>query len=1225
MTRISMLVVATWLVAAPRLLSPVAAGESDGPGPQIAALERELFEPRLSHEELDGLLLELEDDQRRPAAAGRLAAEGQGHVDRITAFAARCSNLEARHACADVVEALDATYRTTDAGRRLGAFYREHTDALLPDYWTRFRKDPSDRRAVAMLMHADPDKVYAWLGAGQDRHDPVRYLALRIRESTLDEFAARLLDRHTAPALNLALREICPHAEHRDGPVLRTHAHRVVGHTLLKVVSLQSDKEFGHTADGVLPRLQTVTAYRRWDFFATTAGRWNFHLMVDMYVYSLSSGPSVSPRGTRRSGLVAVEGLYPLVELKLTPDQCRQWILPDARTPWWMEPYVPVAWREQVEFSRRGEGEAEPEAVFPPLPEEAAPAPAAEDLAATDPPAPDQVAPEEAAARRKKAEAKLKIAQDFHKKAQDRDAGEQATLQWLAHAEAAWQMDPTFEEAAYERCEALSSLAFRHWETQRTPENLARHFTAALQYIERFGVENKSHAAMVHDRVRVTVALAGGLTNYGPHLAPVHVEHVETLKRLLVHALDHNLHGLTPDYHQHMLSVIYRAMAGKSVPVEQREQWVDDMLARADRQSERLRTGADPNARTHHLVNYMWLRFRAIELALSDGRRERARKLWDHVRDLYQYQAPPEGSQVQWMRSVLTEADEGEWLAEFDRWHKELASRVISMIPVEFPQFDLNDAVELPTEPITRNDRQDLAVVQRRNLRVPSLHFRAVALPDGRASNRLRPLVVGDGVLYVLMDVGSERGLVGAIPLDETERPVGRPTWVQIDRIRYDAWDGARLLPRPPFRWRADVQHAHYADGKLFLPTRESGLLVFDAGTEQWTAYGSGQGLPSEEVQSVAPLDDRTLLCVSGRDNATHFTLDMADGKVRILRATDREKHIYCAPLLGVWRDGEKLMGWDYGRLWTDLLAPGARIQPCRDGLLAYGWRGKWDDDFEIRTVLQAAGRRFLAGPSGLHEFDPAGRIVRSWWTSHSILPEGAPASIPVPPTAPVYGYNHVSAGPLIYSFYNRDVIAYRPETDTWYGPLPISADKAVRGTRDGIWGAVSTNGLGYVRNADFMAKAREAGRVMTTAEYLQRREAWMEALPALERAKLRFAMRRFDEAKMLLEEIIRVEPEHAEALLLLGWLHDEWCTDRPDEARRYYARLAAMGDRADACFSGLYMEFTMLAREKRWQELIEAGDQICARFPQISDYRQRSIDWWREHAREQTAGDDGP
>ncbi len=1210
MMRMLTMVMSPWLVAAPFLLNSVAACESDGTEPQarIAALEQELFEPRLSNEELDGLLQDLLDGHKRTAAARRLVEEGQGQVDRIIAFAARCPDLEARHACADAVEALDAAYRGTEAGSRLGTIYREHTDILLPDYWDRFRKNPDDSRAVAMLMHADPEKIYAWLGAGKDRHDRVRYLALRIRELMSDEFAARHLDEHTAAGLNLALREVCPHAEHLDGPVLRSHAHRVVGHALLKVVSLQSDKEFGHTAEGVLPRIQTVTAYRRWDFFATAVGRWNFHLKVDMYVYSLSSGPSVSPRGTRRGGLVTVEGLYPLVELKLTQDQCMQWILPSASPPWWMEPYVPFALRERLAFSRRGEGKAEPEAVFPPLPEEAAPAPAVEDIAAMGPPATDQFSPEEAAARRKKAETKLKIAQGFRKKAQDRDADEQAALQWLEHAEAAWRMDPTFEEAAYEHCEALGSLPIRHRETHRTAENLARHFTAALQYTERFGVENRSHATMVHDGVRVTVAMAGGLTNYGPHLAPVHVQHVETLKRLLVHALDYNLHGSTSDYHQYMLSVIYRAMVGTSAPVDQREQWVDDMLARVDRQCEHLRAGKDSDARPHYLANYMWLRFRAIELALSEGRNERARKLWDHARDLYQYQLPPEGSQLQWMRSVVTLADDAEWLAEFDRWHKELTSRVVTLLPVRFPQVNLHPK---PAD-------QSAAAIQWKAHRVSSLSFKALIVSKGRASTSVRPLAVGDGVLYVLLDIDREHGLLGAISLDETERPVGRRTMATIGGIQYEAWDGARLLPRPPFRGKyPDVAAVCHAHGKLSLATSESGLLVFDAGNEQWTAYGPDQGLPDVEVRSVASLDDHTVLCSSSRRKESHFTLDLADGTVHVLRTGDREQRISCPPLHGVWRNGKKLMGWDYGRLWTDLLAPGAHTQSCLDGKLAYGWQGKWDNAIEIRAMLQVAGRRFVAGPSGLHEFDPSGRVLRSWWSSDSISTEGPPVT--VPPTSPGYGYNHVQAGLLIYSFHNNEAMAYRPETDTWYGPLPISADSAACGTRDGIWGA-GFNGLGYVRNEDFTAKAKKVGRVMTTAEYLKRRDATIEAMLPSERAKVYFAMRRFDEAERLLKDVLKDEPEHAEALLLLGWLHDAWCTNRPDEARRYYGRLAAMEANPDACFSGLYMEFTMLKREKKWAELLELSDRICGRFPQINEHRQRSIDWWRDHAQKQVA-----
>jgi tetratricopeptide (TPR) repeat protein len=288
-------------------------------------------------------------------------------------------------------------------------------------------------------------------------------------------------------------------------------------------------------------------------------------------------------------------------------------------------------------------------------------------------------------------------------------------------------------------------------------------------------------------------------------------------------------------------------------------------------------------------------------------------------------------------------------------------------------------------------------------------------------------------------------------------------------------------------------------------------------------------------------------------------------------------------------------------------------------GFTKGAWRAQWSDGIEIGAMLEAAGRRFIAGPSGLHEFDATGRIMRSWWSAHSITPAGVRHSVDVPPTAPVYSDDHVVAGDLIYSADQQKTVAYRPATDTWYGPLLVSIGHAPCGTRDGVWGG-NLNGIGYVRNEDFLAKAEAMGRVMTTAEFLVRRDALVEALPALERAKVYFAMRRFDEAEALLEEIARAEPRHAEALLLLGWLNDAWCTNRPDDARRYYRRLAAMEDDPNVCFSGHYMEFLMLGREKQWKELIEAGDRMVARFPQIEDQTQGNIDWWREHARKQLA-----
>ena len=169
-------------------------------------------------------------------------------------FAHDCPDLEARQALADVVEALDSSYRTTGRGRQLGSLYREHTEALLPAYWARFRRDPLDHAAVAMLMQGDPDTIYTVLGKSGDRHDRLRYLLLRIRELSPDKFAAEHLQEHTATGVLLVLGDVFPYGACRWGLQMYVAAGRVVGHTYLHVVQLCSAQDLQPPLNGPYAR-----------------------------------------------------------------------------------------------------------------------------------------------------------------------------------------------------------------------------------------------------------------------------------------------------------------------------------------------------------------------------------------------------------------------------------------------------------------------------------------------------------------------------------------------------------------------------------------------------------------------------------------------------------------------------------------------------------------------------------------------------------------------------------------------------------------------------------------------------------------------------------------------------------------------------------------------------------------------------------------------------------
>ena len=234
-----------------------------------------MFEPVLSAGEVDRLLVELERADTRAKAEKKLSACGQGHIDRIIAFAHDCPDREAREACADVVEALDSAYRTTEPGKRLGVLYRQRAETLLPAAWARFRSAPFDRKAVAMLVHADPRQTYAFLGKTPDRHDRVRYLLLRIRELGADQFAAERLEDFSAPAVLWAMPDVFPYAADHVEPGLYGRVYRVVGHTYLRAFRLFASADFQwpdasvlarrpNEPQTILPKVYRADFVRRW-------------------------------------------------------------------------------------------------------------------------------------------------------------------------------------------------------------------------------------------------------------------------------------------------------------------------------------------------------------------------------------------------------------------------------------------------------------------------------------------------------------------------------------------------------------------------------------------------------------------------------------------------------------------------------------------------------------------------------------------------------------------------------------------------------------------------------------------------------------------------------------------------------------------------------------------------------------------------------------------------
>ena len=251
--------------------------------------------------------------------------------------------------------------------------------------------------------------------------------------------------------------------------------------------------------------------------------------------------------------------------------------------------------------------------------------------------------------------------------------------------------------------------------------------------------------------------------------------------------------------------------------------------------------------------------------------------------------------------------------------------------------------------------------------------------------------------------------------------------------------------------------------------------------------------------------------------------------------------------------------------IWTDLFEKAATCAE-RSRVTCYGWQASGPP--AMSSMVEAAGRRFCNCNGGLYEIDAAGRTLRTWWTGGFFYPAGrgpddndspaiiAPADCPISDGALVE--LHAVGSRLVMAAGSHLWFAvYDLPSDTWYGPL----DEfwcAVVTPSGGLWRGGS-DGLRYLSLDDVMAYAEATGRAMTTAQYRQRREQFIAAAKPLDRGKFALAMRQFDRAKAALQEVLQAEPDQPEALRLMGFLYDANCLNQPDEAMKYYRRLAAV------------------------------------------------------------------
>ncbi len=859
---------------------------------------------------------------------------------------------------------------------------------------------------------------------------------------------------------------------------------------------------------------------------------------------------------------------------------------------------------------------------------------------------------DEMAARRRQAEAELRAAKAIDTMLQrGTPQYDQAIHDRLAHAEAAVKLDPTMEDAVGEHLRMLRtkcSLSKGKMEREKTDELAESILAHTLRYFDRFSPQAKYHHE-AHDTCCLAIdAALGRLNTSGSlELTSQQLKLVQMTKLVLEDAVKHG--GLTTGpSHRNMSTTIYsrataltivgRAMKRNGVPLAERQQWIDGILQECTRSESELPkvTSDDRYLRIRQQLDKdmfrldcdeLWLR--AAELAVEDVCLDRAGKLvvqlQNRIRDAKRGQrmSPVRrpSSIIPRLRVVVLRMDDADRLAKFDHWTTGGNRIYVSRMQIRWPSADVFQ------------DRKNVAQGRYRRSEMPSVKgvaIRREPRPHEGGPRSIRPLVEGDGRLYLAINYNLRRQfggntlstpsqMVGYLALDEAGRPVGK-TYRLSKYPRKEFFDSLTLLPEPPVEKPLSILDAKYVAGKLYLGTSKRGLLEFDPKGEKWSIFGPEQGLPKKGVSRIFPLDERTLFCVGSLAyrRPVCFTLELPEGKVTLFHRAKEALEDPGPNLL--WRDGKRLFAWGKQVLYDDLLSRELRFTPI-DFKMPYGWiapqghhgfsspDGRWG----IRSMAEVAGRRFLTR-GGLHEFNSSGKIIQSWWRKTSIH------NVRPPATCPIIGDKVVVMGDkLVFSTEGRlpfafDFVVWDPKTDIWYGPLGVRGNtpptyNRLLGTPGGVWQS-SNDGVLFVSAEDLLKTAKKEGRVMTTAEYQQRQREIIAVMPPLDQAKMAISMREFDAAEELLGKVLASDANCVEALLLLGYVNDSWCDNRPEKALEYYRRLTELESNPKASYTGMYHRLALLQNQKRWPEALEAVEEINQTFSgQLDPFAQRRLE----------------
>ena len=744
-------------------------------------------------------------------------------------------------------------------------------------------------------------------------------------------------------------------------------------------------------------------------------------------------------------------------------------------------------------------------------------------------------------------------------------------IKQLEHVAAAVKIDPTWEEPAYQ-------LVHANLVDFEKPMGYGPPIREAARYLRRFPADRTHRTRVASDAFFWSSSRFLKL-RYFPSTDPRDIEKLDADAREILDDLKQIVDTFAAAEAEDMpellfvaMHIVYRAMAQSGVPADQRRQWMD-RLVQLGSKNVSLATHL-PEVHERNLLEVrVRLRMRAAGLLLAEGAGDQARKYLEELVPLLAASNMRKSDYPDFFREV-EKLNDPNMLARLS------AAAAETVWPLRINWLNMNALGMMPTT----SPR-------------PRANVTALSFTKYQGAS---PLAACGGRMYCIVpaEKSDDAPRIAYVDLDSHGRPAGKITPL------------SNQPPRP-----GPILATAVCDDKLYLGTRGAGLLEYDPAGGKWRAWGPDQGLPGSNVYTLVALDGGVLLCHGGDVRGKPGFLchvKPATSETTLLRQLDPkvDVHLASSGLTPVWRAGDTIYGFIGGGAIYRLPGLGAG-EPVRQP-----WpTPKSNDYYEAYPdgMAVVAGRRLLKCRDALREIDDEGKVLRAWPRSRAVRITSGPKDLTgqdvlfatdQPDLIDAQEYRCVGQDDSHIFFLDSWILCYDPAKETWYGPMETEpwtagSSRAVSGP-GGIW-FQHHRSLIYLDTADFIAAAQKAGRVVTAEDFDKKRLAAINAAPPLDQAKWRLSLRQFDKARDQAAAVLVKDPTCAEALLIMGLVHEPCCLDQPDKALQYYARLAAMDNDPCVALAGLAHQYRVLFAAGRAVEALQVGRDIERRYPRNS------------------------